>query len=170
LSKILTSGKIWPYAIGISIAFIFAACIATIVVSNTLPVEKSDDYMMGYHEADMNANKLINDQIAFDKKYKVEFINNGLDMKNTKLQYRVTDLDSNLIDSAKFKIITTRPNKKEYDQEFTESKYENGIYTFDNIKLPLEGRWNIMAKITIGDNTRFLNIKADTRHKKISEY
>ena len=51
----LSNGRIWPYAIGASIIFIFGACVATIVVANTLPVEKSDTYMMDYHEADAKA-------------------------------------------------------------------------------------------------------------------
>lgn len=170
MSKKVSSGRAWPYAIGISIALVFGACVATIVVSSTLPVEKSDTYMMGYHDVDKNANKIIYEQIEFDKNYKVEYINNGLDATNTTLQYKITDKDLKPVDVAEFKVIITRPNKHAYNQEFTEAKVNNGIYTFENIKLPKEGRWDIMAKVSVGKLQRFYNIKADTRHKKISEY
>ena len=43
------------------------------MVTSTTPVEKSDKYMMGYHEADANANELIMKRISFDKKYTVKY-------------------------------------------------------------------------------------------------
>lgn len=166
----LSNGKIWPYAIGTSIILIFGACVATIVVTSKMPVEKSDTYMMAYQEADAQANELIQAQIEFNKKYKIEYINNGLSVTNSSIEYRVTDLENNPVDNAKIDLIITRPNNHKYDQELTSPQYENGIYSFENITLPVDGRWDIMAKLTIGENQRFYNLKADTREKKITEY
>ena len=106
----LSSGKIWPYAIGASILSIFGACVATIVVTSQMPVEKSDNYMMYYQEADAKANELIEARIAFDKKYKIEYITETLNQASTVLKYRVTDLENNPIDTAALKAIITRPN------------------------------------------------------------
>ncbi len=170
MSKITSSGKIWPYAIGISIVLVFGACIGTIVVASKLPVEKSDTYMMGYHEADAYANDIINARIEFDKKYKIIYINNGINTKNSVLTYKVTDINSNPIDNAQIKVVVTRPNNHKYDQELTNPKVANGLYTFENIKLAEEGRWDVMAKINVDNLERFYNFKADTRTKKISEY
>jgi hypothetical protein len=50
------------------------------------------------------------------------------------------------------------------------SSYENGVYSFPSIKLPVEGRWDIMAKVSVGDLQRFYNVKADTREKDAREY
>ena len=72
----LSNGRIWPYAIGGSIILIFGACVATVIIANKLPVEKSDTYMMGYHQADAKANELIKARIAFNKSYRVEYIMN----------------------------------------------------------------------------------------------
>ena len=166
----LSNGKIWPYAIGTSIIIIFGACVATIAVATKLPVEKSDTYMMKYQDADANANELIKARIAFNKKYNIEYINSGLSLENSTLKYRVTDLENNPVDNADIKVIITRPNNHKNDQELVEPKYENGIYTFDNITLALAGRWDIMAKVNIGENQRFYNIKADTRENKVTEY
>lgn len=46
----------------------------------------------------------------------------------------------------------------------------NGIYKFESVKLPLEGRWDIMAKVNIDNLERYYNIKADTRNREIKKY
>ena len=166
----MSNGRIWPYAIGTSILLIFGACVATIIVASKLPVEKSDTYMMGYHEADASANDLIKARIAFDEKYKVSYIAKGLSVENSTISYKVTDLDSNPINDAKLNIVVTRPNNHKHNQELDNPSVENGIYTFSSVKLPLEGRWNIMAKINIDELQRFHNVKADTRTKEAKEF
>lgn len=170
MSKLFASGRVWPYAIGISIIFIFGACVATIVVASKLPVSKADTYMMGYHEADANANELINARIAFDKTYKIEYVTDGLNQENSVLKYKVTDTDGNAVENAKLKVVVTRPNSHDYDQELTNYKYENGLYVFDSIKLEVPGRWDIMAKVNVDDLQRFYNVKADTRKKEFKLY
>ncbi|QFR50279.1 hypothetical protein FJR48_11285 [Sulfurimonas lithotrophica] len=170
MNKILASGKIWPYAIGISIILIFGACVATIVVASKLPVEKSDTYMMDYHQADANANDLINARIEFDKKYKIEYVTDGLSQDKSILKYKVTDLAGKTIENAKLKVIVTRPNSRKYDQELMDYKYDNGIYVFKPIKLELAGRWDIMAKVNVDKLQRYYNVKADTRAKEAYEY
>lgn len=166
----LSSGRIWPYAIGASILFIFGACVATIIVTSKMPVEASDTYMMNYHQADASANDLIEAQIAFDNKYNIEYINQGISSKATTLQYKLTDMQGNPVENAKIKVVVTRPNNHKHDQEFTAPTAKNGIYTFSSITLPQEGRWDIMAKIDVDELSRFYNIKADTRYKDIQEY
>ena len=37
-----SNGKIWPYAIAISIFLVFIAAVATVIIANKLPVEDSD--------------------------------------------------------------------------------------------------------------------------------
>jgi len=165
-----SNGKIWPYAIGISIALVFCGSILTIVIASKLPVEKSDTYMMGYHQADASANELIKARIAFDKKYKVEYIQDKFSVNDSTIKYKVTDLDSNPVDNAKLVLVITRPNTRDFDQEVVKPTVDDGVYTFSSIKLPKEGRWNIMAKINVDDLQRFHNVKVDTRDKKVTEY
>lgn len=165
-----SNGRIWPYAIGTSILLVFGACIGTIVIATKLPVEKSDTYMMDYQEADAKANELINARIAFDKEYKVEYVTSGISMGDSVVKYRVTGLDSNPVNNADVKIVITRPNSRKYDIELSNPAVENGVYTFSSTKLPLEGRWDIIAKVNVGELQRFYNIKADTRTKEAKEY
>lgn len=165
-----SKGLIWPYAIGTSIIIIFGACVATVVVATKLPVEKSDTYMMGYHEANAKANDIIQAEIAFNRKYKIEYLSNGISTDSTVLKYRVTDIEGQAVNNATLKAIITRPNNHKNDQELVSPTVENGVYTFSSVTLPLEGRWDIMAKVTVGENQRFYNIKADTRKNEIKEY
>lgn len=166
----LTSGKIWPYAIGIAIVFVFGACVATVVVASTLPVQKADTYMMDYQDADANANEIINALIQFNKKYSIEYVSQALSQKGTQLQYKITDKNGNAINDAKLKVVLTRPNQIKYDIELTQPTISDGVYTFSNITLPLEGRWDIMAKVEIGNDSRYFNLKADTREAVVKEY
>ncbi len=165
-----SSGKIWPYTIATMIAMVFSFCVGTIYVVSQSPVQKSDLYMTSYQDADANANKLIKARIAFNKKYKIEYLTKKLDPENTVIKYKITDLNSKPIANAKIKVIVTRPNENTHDIELNNPKYENGIYLFDSIKLPLKGRWDIMAKVDVGANERFYNLKADTRYKKVKQY
>lgn len=169
MSKI-SNGRIWPYAIGISIVLVFGACIGTVVVANKLPVEKSDTYMMGYHEADAKANELIQAKIDFNKKYKIEYITEALHVESSVIKYKVTDLENKPVNNAKIVVVVTRPNKHKFDQELNEATVENGIYTFKKISLAKEGRWDVMAKVNVGKLQRFYNVKADTRAKEAYEY
>ncbi|MFA5234119.1 MAG: FixH family protein [Sulfurimonas sp.] len=166
----LSNGRIWPYAIGASIILIFGACVATVIVANTLPVEKSDTYMMDYHDADAQANDILNATIEFNKNYKIEYMPSELKSNGGVIKYRVSDLNANLINNAEIKVVVTRPNNHKHDQELSNPKVQNGIYTFDPITLPQEGRWDIMAKVSVGEEHRFYNVKADTRTKEVFEY
>ena len=165
-----SNGMIWPYSIAIAIILVFGACVATIVITSKLPVEKSDTYMMGYHEADAKANELIQAAIDFNRKYKIKYITDSLHVEASVIKYELLDIDNNPVNDAKIKIIVTRPNNHKHDQELSNPTVENGIYTFSKIKLPQEGRWDIMAKVNVGDFQRFYNVKTDTRTKGGSEY
>ncbi len=166
----MSSGRIWPYAIAASIIMVFGFCVATIVVSQQRPVENSDTYMMGYHQADTNANELIQARIDFDRKYKIEYITESLSQENSIIKYRVTDISSNPVDNANIKVVVTRPNNHKHDQELLNPTVSNGVYTFSSVKLAEAGRWDIMAKVSVDDVQRFYNVKADTRAKEAYEY
>ena len=165
-----SNGRIWPYAIGTSIILVFGACVATIVVASKLPVEKSDTYMMGYQQADANANELIQARIAFDKKYKIKYITDKFSKESSVIKYKVTDSNSNVVNNAKLVVVVTRPNSRKFDIEIANPTVKDGIYTFSTTQLPKEGRWDIMAKANIDDLQRFYNVKVDTRDKKVTEY
>jgi len=165
-----SSGRVWPYAISILILMVFGFCVATIIVTQQRPVAPSHTYMANYHEVDANANELIYKRIALDKEYKIAYITDTLSQENSILKYRVTDLNDKPVNDAKIKVIITRPNSHDFNQELVDPSVENGVYTFSSVTLAKPGRWDVMAKVDVGELQRFYNVKADTRAKEAFEY
>ena len=165
-----SNGRIWPYAIATMIAMVFGLCVHTVYIANQLPVQKSDIYMTSYQDADKNANKIIEARIAFNKKYKIEYASKRITTKDYVVSYKITDLDGNSVKGAKIKVIVTRPSEHKYDVELDNPIYKDGIYLFKAIDLPAKGRWNIMAKVSVGELQRFYNVKTDTRNTKVIPY
>ncbi len=161
----------WPYGIALSFVLVVALIIATIMVASDNKVEDADLYMHNYHYTDANANEIIMAQIAFNKKYTIEFATPGLDPKGTVIAYRLTDKLGNPVTDASVEVVLTRPNTHAYDMTLTKPTIGvDGLYEFAPVTLPVEGRWDIMAKVTVGANYRYYNLKTDTRNSNVSEY
>lgn len=165
-----SQGRIWPYAIVGSILFIIAAAAATVVVAVKNPVEMSDLDMQGYHHYDAHANDIISAKIAFDKKYTIDYVSKELSQDNAVIVYKVSSKDGTSINDAKINIMVTRPDNHKSDIAFDKVKVDNGIYTFEVGRLPLAGRWDIMAHVVVGENEKYLSLKADTRYPNVFEY
>ena len=165
-----SDGKIWPYAIVISILLIVVASGMTIYVALEHPVEMSDSNMQEYHHYDKNANEFIVAKIAFNKNYMISYVSEKFDINDAIVVYKVTDLSGSAVDNAKINIVLTRPDNRKSDIVLDNQTVENGTYTFSAGKLPLEGRWNIMAHVVVGENERYYNLKADTRQAKAFEF
>ena len=165
-----SDGRIWPYAIIISILLIVAASVATVIVALDHPVEMSDSNMQEYHHYDKHANDFIAAEIAFNKNYTITYVSEKFDINDAVVVYKLTDSSGAEVNSAKIDIVITRPDNRNSDIVLDNPTVENGLYTFNAGKLPLIGRWNIMAHIVAGDNERYYNMKADTRQAKAFEF
>ncbi len=163
-------GRIWPYAIVGSIILIIIASAMTVVVAVKHPVEMSDANMQNYHVYDKHANSFIEAAIAFDKQYKITYASNALDKENAVVAYKLVDARGNAVNNAKLDIVLTRPDNHKSDIVLDKADVTDGIYTFNVGKLPLEGRWNIMAHAVVGEYERYFNLKADTRYPNAFEY
>lgn len=165
-----SKGRIWPYAIVISILLIIAASAMTVAVAMQHPVEMSDMDMQDYHHYDNNANDIINAKIAFDKKYTLTYHSHSFDQENAVVAYQLVDKSGKAVDDAQMDIIVTRPDNHKNDMAFDKPKIENGIYTFEVGALPLAGRWNVLTRIVAGNERRYFNLKVDTRYSNAFEY
>ena len=166
-----SDGKIWPYAIVISILIIVAASIATIVVAVKHPVEMSDMDMQDYHHYDANANDIIAAKIMFNRKYDLSYASHSFEQDNAVVSYKLVDKSGNAVNNAKMNIMVTRPGNHNTDLPFeAPNSVEDGIYTFNIGKLPLAGRWNILTRISVGEDVRYFNLKVDTRNTSAFEY
>ena len=166
-----SSGKAWPYGIAFSFVGIVALIVGTIIVASNNAVEPSDLYMQNYHEVDANANEIIMSQIAFNKKYTIDYLGTQLDPKGSLISYRIADKNGNAVNNAKIAVVITRPNTHAYNLNLDNPTQKgDGVYEFASVTLPKEGRWNIMADIKVGENQRYYNLKADTRLSETTEY
>jgi nitrogen fixation protein FixH len=166
----IKSGKLWPYALGISITLVFSFCVATVIVTQKASIQKSDIYMTNYQDADARANDIIKDRMAFDSNYVIKYITSDLSVDSTTIKYKITDKALNPVDSAKLKVIISRPDDNKLNVELENPSVENGIYTFKTVKLAKKGRWDVMAKVNVDKLQRFYNLKADTRVKEAFEF
>jgi nitrogen fixation protein FixH len=161
----------WPYGIALSFVIVIALIVATIMVASDNKVENSDLYMQNYHTADANANEILTAQIAFNKKYTIDFLTEQISTKNSAISYRLKDKLGNPITDALIEVVLTRPNSHAYDMTLKDPTVSvDGVYEFAAVQLPVEGRWDVMAKITIGEDYRYYNLKADTRYSETYEY
>lgn len=164
------AGKKWPWIIGISTIMVIGFSIATIKVAINNPVEMSTYGMQSYHTYDNHANEIINAKIEFDKKYSIFFLTPQISDKQSVIAYAVKDKSDNMIEDANISVVLTRPDTTKLDITLENPSIANGVYTFKAVDLPKAGRWDIMAKITIGDKQRYYNVKADTRYPNTTEF
>lgn len=169
MSKEKNRGQIWPIAIGVSILLIFFAAIATVMVAVKHPIEESDLYMRNYHDIDANINQLVKDRISFDKVYKLKYVTEQFKADKTVIKYKITDMNGVAVNNAKIEVKITRPDIHKYDMSLKAPSVNQGIYSFEEITLPKEGRWDILAKISVGDKQRYMHLKVDTRNSYVEE-
>lgn len=163
-------GTKWPIIIAVSTVIVIMFGVVTIKMAMNNPVEMSDYGMQGYHSYDNDANEIINAKIAFDKKYSVDFVTPQISEKGTVIVYKVTDKEGKAINDAKIEAVLTRPDTTKLDINLSNPLINEGQYTFNAVDLPKQGRWDILAKVSVGADQRYYNIKADTRNTITSEF
>lgn len=164
------AGKKWPWIIGLSIVGVIGFSVATVKVAISNPVELSDYGMQSYHAYDDNVNNIISAKIAFDQNYTIAFLTPQISEKKSVIVYQVQDKSGKAIDNAKIEVVLTRPDTAKFDLNLTQPNVSKGTYTFNAIDLPKIGRWDILAKVAIGDKQRYYNLKADTRYPTTFEF
>lgn len=166
----LKSGKQWPIFIAVAIFGVVVLGYWTIKETMKADLTESNLYMSYYQNVDDDINDILEANIAFDRNYvlKLDFLDLG--SKKGKLIYSLRDKKGNPVSDAKVELLISRPVNDAKDIPLKPTKVENGKYIFDKIDLPKEGRWDLLLKVQVGDKTRYLNLKADTRSKKAFEF
>lgn len=163
-------GKKWPWIIMGSILIVVVFIYWTINVAINNPVQLSDAHMQYYQQFDRDANKIIAAQIEFEKKYELSYVTDHFKEDFAEVKFKVTDKAGNPVDSAKIRLMITRPNTHEFDMPLENPKVSAGVYTFERTVLPKPGRWDVLAHVSVGSDERFINLKADTRYPNVFEY
>lgn len=163
-------GTKWPIIIALAITGVIGMSVATVKIASKYPVEMENFEMHSYHDYDHGVNDIIEAKIAFDKKYTISFVTPQIAEKGTVVEYKVTDKSGNPINDAKVEAVLMRPDVNKHDINLTNPVVSDGIYAFSPVDLPKAGRWDITAKVTVGNDKRYYNLKADTRYPNTFEF
>lgn len=164
------SGRKWPWIIIVSILAVAGLSTGTVIIALNNPVYMSDINMKEYRDVDMNINDIIEQRVAFDAKYDVEYMTEQFSDTAAVVRFKVTDKSGNSVDNAEVNARLTRPDTDEYDIVFdAPEKVEAGVYTFKETTLPKVGRWNVLARIEVDGNICYKNLRADTRYANVYE-
>ena len=81
-----------------------------------------------------------------------------MDKANT-FSFSIVDKNGKAVENAKVRLMISRPETNEYNQEFLLEKAADGRYSFEGIKADKPGRWQILTRISID------GIEAYNRHE-----
>jgi hypothetical protein len=163
-------GKKWPWIVLGSILGVVGLSYWTVNIALKNPVQLSDLDMQDYRHFEHDANENIRARIAFDKKYSVEYVTETFKPETATLKFKVTTRAGAPVDDADITVRLTRPGTHEYDRNVSVDTVKEGVYTFKTVTLPKAGRWDVLSSITVGNDRRYLNLKADTRYPNVFEY
>lgn len=166
----MNDGKQWPIGVIVSTILIIIACGVTIYLALLQPVQEDGDMMMDYHTLDTNANDIIVANVMFNKKYTLEYIGEPVSEQGSTIAYKLVDKEGKAVNNAHFKVVLSRPILSGAEIELNDPKIEDGKYLFEDIKVSKKGRWNILARVSVGNDFRHMNLKSDTMDKGVYEY
>ncbi|MCK9374034.1 MAG: FixH family protein [Sulfuricurvum sp.] len=163
-------GRKWPIIIALSILGVIGLSVVTVKIAINNPVEMSDYGMQNYHEYDRDANAIIGAKISFDEKFDISFLTPQISEKGTVIEYKVSDKSGNAVNNARIEAVLTRPDTADFNIKLSNPSVVEGEYTFIAVDLPKIGRWDILAKVSVGSDHRYYNLKADTRNPNTFEF
>ena len=142
---------VWPIGIIASIMTIAGACVWTIKIAQTLPVEMDNTYFAKYQDVDENMNDIIISQREFETKYNVSIEKKDFIIGNNSIEVKLTDKQNSAIDGATVDIVVTRPHTTATDKTLVAVSHENGVYKFEPFNVKELGRWQIQSRVSIND-------------------
>jgi hypothetical protein len=163
-------GRKWPWIVVGSILGVVGLSYWTVKIALDNPVQMSDIDMQDYGHFDRNVNEIITAKITFDKKYDIAYVTDVFKADGATVKFKVTSQAGEPVDDANITVRLTRPGTHDFDRQINVKHVENGLYEFETVSLPMEGRWDILTRIQVGDDLRYLNLKADTRYPNVFEY
>ncbi len=153
--------KAWPIGITLSIIAVAGLCVWTVKVAESLPVELDNTYFASYRDFDMNANKIILEQKAFDEKYIVELPKKDFIIGQNEVEIKLTDKQNNPVQEAKIDVVVTRPHTTATDHKLNLIEFKNGIFKFEPFEIKDLGRWQIQSKIVVNDLTSYNKLEVN---------
>jgi hypothetical protein len=174
--------------------YTFSLIIWTIKSAVETPVYEDRSFMEKYQDVDDNYNKMVISNIKFNLRYDTKVMINSrtVGMNFSDIQYgqrslekysknqelfhlgenslslEIIDKESkSLVTDANISFQVTRPIKNDHDINLNSFNYSDGKYTTDAINLKLQGYWNIIGKIIIGEDVGYLYIKTGIKNRSL---
>ncbi len=151
----------WPHFIIALVVFAIGMGIWTVKTAIDNPVELDDTYMMAYQDVDKNIYQIEQMKREFKQKYEVRLLTQKLHFPDAHIAFEILTKDGKPVSNAQVEVLLTRPDTNKEDIK-TFAKYHEGRYRVD-VHLPLEGRWNLLLKIKIGNLVDYEKYKLSTR-------
>ena len=157
----------WPHFI-IGLVF-FAIALGVWTVKNAIdnPVELDNTYMMPYQQVDSKIYDLEKMKREFAKKYDLVILTKKLDYPEATLRFTIRDKNGEAVKNAKVLVLFTRPDTTKHDIK-KEATYKEGVYEV-HVKLPLQGRWDVILKVEIDKLTVFDKYKMSTLREMLKK-
>lgn len=163
-------GRKWPWIVVVSILAVVGLGYWTVKKAIDNPVQMSDLDMQDYRQFEHDANARIKATIAFDKKYEIEYVTETFKSDGATVKYKLTTKAGVPVNDANITVRITRPGTHDFDQALEFDSVENGVYSYKTVTLPKEGRWDVLSRIRVDGDERYMNLKADTRYSNVFEY
>ena len=164
----------WPHMI---VGFVTIGIILgywTVKSAIHMPVHESNEHMMKYQAADINANEIIEAQQRFDDRYTLKLTGmKASDFKPehlkrnpgtivalspvNRIRYRLTDKEGRAVADANVTLLLTRPHTEKEDRLFKNVPFRDGYYTVEKLELKNPGRYILRVRVQKGDAIGFMD-------------
>lgn len=133
-----------------------------------IPVNKENTLMQEYSYIDKNFNEFFAQQEEFKKSYNFEFSFNkfsqekienlrasvykeyfehGFKMGENSFKFKVTDKENRAIQAEDLKVLLTRYETNDYNQDIEKIDFKDGYYVVDNFLIDKPGRWKVIVQV-----------------------
>ncbi len=157
ISKLKQEKNYWPHAIVMVLIFMVFACAMVVKIAMDNPVQMDSFYLEKYQTVNEDINSILEKQKVFEEKFAIKYETEKFIIgKPNTFKMSIKDIkNNNLVKNAEIKLVLSRPDTNEFNQEFNLKSAVNGFFTIDNIKVNKPGRWQILTKIKIGDKSSY---------------
>ena len=151
----------------------------TVKSASSMPVQKSNEFMMSYHDADLSINEILVKKSAFDKQYTIKLHDkemvliednvhsNKAQPEQVKLNkgmnsfaYTVETHNGSLVTDANVSFLLTRPHSTAEDLMIDSVPFVNGTYKLNEIEITKPGRYTLQLRAVIGEAIGYSEIPA----------
>jgi hypothetical protein len=156
-SKVKDEKNYWPHAIVLVLCFMVFACAMVVKIAMDNPVQMDSFYLEKYQTVNENINEIRAKQKVFEENFVLSYKTKKFTMgESNSFEMSIKNIkDQTIVKNAEIRLVISRPDSNDYNQEFTLKSTKNGVFIFDGIKAELPGRWQILTKINIGDKSSF---------------